>query len=67
MKIGNTYRVEHARKGTFIGRCESFDEKWITFTIVEGRARMIGPVYDGACGDEVVVRADLCSCTEVEL
>lgn len=65
LTTGNTYRVASTRKGKFTGTLVHQDDTWATFEITQGRAEAMLPENVREKGEEVTVRREWCTFTEV--
>ena len=65
MTPGKTYHVSSRRKGKFTGKLLSADDTWATFEITAGRADAMLDYNAREKGEEVTVRREWCTFTEV--
>lgn len=65
LTVGKTYRVASTRKGTFTGQLVSADNTWATFKITKGRAGAMLQENVREKGEEVTVRREFCTFTDV--
>lgn len=64
LQNGKTYRVNHSRKGTFVGRLIATSGEWVTLEITNGKAKAMKGRNEREAGEEVTVRRSFCSFTE---
>lgn len=62
---GHTYRVASTRKGKFTGKLVRQDDTWAIFEITAGRAGAMLPENVREKGEEVTVRREFSTFTEV--
>lgn len=65
LTTGHTYRVASTRKGKFTGKLVHHDETWATLEITSGKAGAMLPYNEREKGEEVTVRREWCTFTEV--
>jgi uncharacterized protein (UPF0179 family) len=65
LTTGHTYRVASTRKGKFTGKLVHQDDTWATIEITKGRAGAMLPENVREKGEEVTVRREFCTFTEV--
>ncbi len=65
LTTGHVYRVASARKGKFTGKLVRADDTWATLEITAGRAGAMLPENVRETGEEVTVRREWCTFTEV--
>jgi uncharacterized protein (UPF0179 family) len=65
LTTGYTYRVASTRKGKFTGKLVHQDDTWATIEITKGRAGAMLPENAREKGEEVTVRREFCTFTEV--
>jgi hypothetical protein len=63
--VGRTYHVASRRKGKFTGKLVSQDDTWATLEITSGKAGAMLPYNEREVGEEVTVRREWCTFTEV--
>lgn len=64
MEIGETYMVNHERKGRFVGKLTGFDDEWANLEITAGVANAIIDYNIARKGEKIRVRRALCRFTE---
>lgn len=65
MTPGHVYRVASTRKGKFTGKLVHQDDTWATFEITSGKADAMLAYNVREKGEEVTVRREWCTFTEV--
>ena len=65
LTTGHTYRVASSRKGKFTGKLVRQDDTWATIEITSGKAGAMLPYNECEVGEEVTVRREWCTFTEV--
>jgi hypothetical protein len=67
MRTGKLYKIEHKRKGDFLGRLIEDTGDWATFEIVEGVATMLSASNpDAGAGEIIRINKSLARITEVQ-
>ena len=66
IEIGKTYRVTHARKGTFTAKVTGLCGAWVDLEVIDGEAAGLRGDVLAAAGDPITVRSDMCLFTRVE-
>ena len=56
---GQTYKINHSRKGVFTAQVNSQDDTWLNCTIVSGKAGAILKYNERETGEEITVRKSL--------
>jgi hypothetical protein len=68
IEVGNTYSVDHSRKGKFVLRVSKIGDDFVEGEIVAGEAVMLSKYNEnGQPGDMLAVRADLAKWSRVEV
>jgi hypothetical protein len=68
IEVGNTYSVDHSRKGKFVLRVTKIGDDFVEGEIVAGEAVMLSKYNEnGQPGDMLAVRADLAKWSRVEV
>ena len=65
MEIGKTYKVNHERKGTFVGKLKTKGDEFLTFEIMEGQTTVNRPENEKHVGQDVIVRESFCKLSEM--
>ena len=69
-EIGKIYKIQHSRKGDFVGKLTKLSGEWATFEILSGEihwASMENKLIQKLFGDEIVtVRDSLSYLVEIE-
>lgn len=63
MKIGETYRIQHERKGRFWGKIMSVDGEWCDVLVIDGVARAMQRENEAHVGEVVRVRTCMATFT----
>lgn len=66
LEVGQTYRVNHTRKGTFTIRLDHFDQEWATGYIVEGAADAMLEYNKVEAGEPITFRKTFATFTKVD-
>jgi uncharacterized protein (UPF0179 family) len=67
LQVGETYQVNHTRKGTFTATLKSADDTWATLEVKTGKAKAMCRYNVAEAGEEVTVRLSHCKFTEKSL
>ncbi len=61
MEVGKTYKVTHARKGTFVVEVTGLSPTWMTGVMVDGTTRTMMPENEKGAGEDVTLRISFLS------
>lgn len=64
LKTGGIYLCRHRRKGAFVIKLHTYTDDWYTAYMVEGETNAILPENIKVAGDQIRLRASLCTLEE---
>jgi uncharacterized protein (UPF0179 family) len=65
IEVNKTYKVNHSRKGKFIGKLVSNDGEWVKIEISDGKAQALLEMNEAYVGETITVRRTFCTFEEV--
>jgi hypothetical protein len=65
LEVGQTYKVNHSRKGIFTIRLDHFDQEWVTGYIVDGKAGAMLEYNEIGAGEPITFRKTFATFTKI--